>query len=233
MRLIVFLTINLLLMSCTSAPAIQAERWADNIYGNIDLSDVEMKNGEVLDFLYLALSNTPELYTHNMRSFDSHGQIKIINKVFVRKSGQNGYAELVFGPDGEQVTDCINKGSANYYYGAKNPLLHFDADTLPWLLLGNCRQDPTTVKERLSYYIYDFGIGLKEAHTKYRAGQRPNLDVSNLPQVRTIKLFLKAIELGNGNIEHFINLEKVNDQDYVKFLNVMKTGLASVLGIRA
>ena len=101
-------------------------------------------------FMYFIFKNTPEHYQHNMRGEN--------NSVYVHK---DGHSEVVFDQNGKMVKECMNMGSYNYADRMKSPFLHFFQDRLPWVIWGNCKDDPTTVTERVSAFSKDLLLGLK------------------------------------------------------------------------
>lgn len=101
---------------------------------------------------YLVLQNTPEHHTHNFNSGN--------NKVYL---SFGGHSETVYDKNGNLVTDCDNMGSFNYFHPYEQPIAHFKADILPWLKMGNCENDPTTVEGRVNAYGADLEIGFRKA----------------------------------------------------------------------
>jgi hypothetical protein len=108
----------------------------------LDLAD--HPKAKLLRLVYVALEHTLEVRVHRMNG-------ALDNQVFVHESG----AEAVYDGNGRLVTDCVNRGSFNYFLPAEHPLLHFAGDMLPWIMLGNCREDPTTPGERLDASVLD------------------------------------------------------------------------------
>lgn len=102
--------------------------------------------------LFFILKNTPEHHIHNMRGAN--------NRVYLHK---DGHQEAVFDHNGKAVTDCINMASYNYANPKTNPFMHFFKDTAPWLIWGNCREDPTSPGERFSAYLKDLRIGVRNS----------------------------------------------------------------------
>ncbi|NQU38509.1 MAG: hypothetical protein HQ523_00990, partial [Lentisphaerae bacterium] len=87
------------------------------------------------------------------------------NKVFVQK---DGHLEAVFDANGVLVQDGINDGSYNYCHPAEGPLRHFSFDISPWIVWGQTRTDPTTVKSRIYAYMGDLEGGIRRALASMR-----------------------------------------------------------------
>jgi hypothetical protein len=68
----------------------------------------------------------------------------------IKYKSDDGHHEAVKRPDGTAVMDPANRGSYNY---ADPKLLlgipHFVLDMLPYYLLGNTPDDPTTARQRI------------------------------------------------------------------------------------
>lgn len=108
----------------------------------------------VLSILFgQVMKNTPEHFQHNMNGASG-------NEVYV-KSDRQGFLEAVFDSNGNLVEDDENMGSYNYYDQREHPYKHFFSDRLPWILWGNTKDDETTVIERGTAFIKDFGLGIK------------------------------------------------------------------------
>lgn len=150
---------------------------------------------------YNLLLNTNELQIHQLRG-------AIGNQVFVHDDGR----EVVFDSEGKLVKDGINDGSYNYAHPSKDPIMHFVLDILPWLILGNSRQDPTTLPERLEAYVKDLESGLIRMHrSKIR-----NLDIESLKkfELEAIGVFLSAIgTTGFNKISDFLKENQPTPED--------------------
>jgi len=104
----------------------------------------------LLILTYWVLRNTPEYHIHNMRGAN--------NTVYLDSDGHSEYA---YDSRNEIVDDCVNTGSYNYAHPVKQPFLHFYQDTLPWLMWGTCKEDPTSTNERVAAYLKDLALGAK------------------------------------------------------------------------
>jgi len=111
----------------------------------------------------------------------------------------DGHREGVYDVKGKLVRDGINDGSYNYAHPSKDPLHHFSWDILPWIMWGNSRTDPTSVKERLDAYSLALGDGLSAAQkaAKKAAGK----DAAPLPKLtaaetKTVNFFVEVITEG-------------------------------------
>lgn len=99
-----------------------------------------------------ALQHTQEYHSHNLNGASG-------NQVFI---STDGHKEAVYDRHGNLVTDDANRGSYNYYHPYQQPIRHFFADILSWIILGNTKQDPTTFRERSAAWLKDFWIGMRE-----------------------------------------------------------------------
>lgn len=99
------------------------------------------------------LSHTYEVTQHNI-----HGATG--NRVFLHA---DGHKEAVFDPAGNLVRDSANMASYNYFHPQEQPLRHFVADTLPWIVWGNTEDDPTSTTERLGAWLTDVKYGAGKA----------------------------------------------------------------------
>jgi hypothetical protein len=61
-----------------------------------------------------------------------------------------GSCEQVFDLLGILVTDPINMGTFNFFDSSRFPVAHLIFDVFPYILWGNCKEDPTTISERLA-----------------------------------------------------------------------------------
>ncbi len=61
----------------------------------------------------------------------------------------DGKKEIVFNEKGEVVKDPVNMGTYNYADPEEHPVQHFFKDMLPYWVLGNSSDDPTTFDERV------------------------------------------------------------------------------------
>ncbi len=68
------------------------------------------------------------------------------NRKFVHPDGR----EVVFNSAGEIVADVVNQGTYNFSNPKTDPWGHFINDMLPYYILGNAPNDPTTVFERIT-----------------------------------------------------------------------------------
>lgn len=111
---------------------------------SIIVSDFQIKA------IYFILSNISEINSHQMRGETS-------NVVYQNKDGR----EAVYDKDGSLVTNSYNKGSYNYFNYQEKPIEHFLFDIYPWIIMGNTRDDPTSINERFYYFLLDLDIGIQ------------------------------------------------------------------------
>jgi hypothetical protein len=115
-----------------------------------DYNRPQNPNQEQLSIINYILKNTFENNIHRMR-----GETE--NKVYTNEDGR----EAVFDKDGNLVSNSYNKGSYNYA-PYNRPIEKFLLDIVPWLQLGNTRDDPTSFNERLYYYSLDLNFGIQK-----------------------------------------------------------------------
>ena len=139
-----------------------------------------------VEMVWRWLSSTSELPIHQLRG-------KTGNKLYLHK---DGHKEAVYDAGGKLVEDGINDGSYNYAHPVKEPLKHFNQDTLPWILWGSSRADPTSVKERLEAYSRALGGGLSVAQ------KTPKVKVRELSEseLTAVRFFLEAARVGNVEV---------------------------------
>ena len=63
------------------------------------------------------------------------------------------YEEIYNKNTGDLITDPRDIGTYNYCHPITNPIGHFFADVLPWILWGNSEDDSTNIFERVGYMI--------------------------------------------------------------------------------
>ncbi|MBO7583050.1 MAG: hypothetical protein J6T20_04605 [Treponema sp.] len=161
-KVIICLTVALVLLcSCASKPKSQPTGKMDMVQA-FEESYVDVENIQLelalekmgidiskpipdsdLSILNLILRNTYEISIHRMRGEDE-------NEVYTNDDGR----EFVYDKDGKLVTNAWNQGSYNYAPYSK-PVDKFLLDILPWIVWGNTRDDPTSMRERLYYYSMD------------------------------------------------------------------------------
>ena len=81
--------------------------------------------------------------THN---YGTSGNVKYV--------GRNG-EEVIYDSEGNIVLSPENMGTFNLADPGEHPIRHFMDDVIPWLLLGNSRNDQTTPEERLELFFVD------------------------------------------------------------------------------
>ncbi|WP_438464090.1 hypothetical protein [Marinomonas sp. PE14-40] len=193
------------------------------------LKDIETKINSATIFTILA--NTQELHSHQMNG-------EIHNQVYLHK---DGHKEAVFKFDiddngkaidgtGSLVTDCINQASFNYYHPYEQPLGHFSVDTLPWLLWGNCRNDPSTKEQRVAAFIKDFSMGFERVISGKQGFYLPrNFSFSDSGQSETISFFLKALDTSGFEIASFLPKDIQNKEKQRLFISALEDGINILL----
>lgn len=115
-----------------------------------------------LGFVLIACSLATRFVLRNTNEIASNNMLGAVgNQAYV---GEHGHKEAVFDTAGKLVEDCVKMGSYNYYNQRTSPYSHFFVDSLPWIILGNYRNDPTTFAERLMAYLVDFRAGIKRTY---------------------------------------------------------------------
>jgi hypothetical protein len=191
-----------------------------------DLKDSEMKAQAA--FIYTVLSNTNELRIHQMGG-------AINNRVFLGK--ENGRYEFVAAFDldengeiidgtGRHVNDCLNKGSLNYHNPTAAPLSHFAADILPWILWGNCENDPGTAEQRVTAYMLDFKEGFSATLSNNKGFYLPKrFKFNNEGQSETVAFFQKSLNSSGFKFNEFYP-DKVSDPESQKqFFEALESGI--------
>jgi hypothetical protein len=136
-----------------------------------------------LAFLRAALSQTQEVHIHQMRGASK-------NLVFV---SPDGHSEAVIDEHGNEVTDCANRASYNYFVENREPWEHFMFDMLPWIEAGNCTFDPTSRSERIAAYLQDFRNGAIRVFNGPPASLPVDFQFNGKGQVETAALFLRVL----------------------------------------
>ena len=228
MKLTIVMFSAMVLVSCARTQERNIEGFAIEAFNGIILTrytsaekgDQELKAKAA--FIYTLLFNTAELNTHRMNG-------EVDNQVFIHDSG----AEAVYDKDGIIVKNCENMGSYNYAHYKKEPLLHFSVDILPWLRWGNCREDSTTVEQRVNAYIMDIAEALdisSAADTDYFLPE--NYTFENSAQNLSIAFFLKALEQSSFDLQDFIFNDQADESSRKQFLQHLDSGFVSILEAR-
>jgi len=227
----------LAVVSCATGPGQFANSMASD-YGLKKYSSVDLENSEVkgkVAFIYTLLANTEELRVHQFNgTYD--------NEVYVKQEMVNGgYTEMVvkFERDadgnkidgtGKLVRDCENMGSFNYKHPKREPLGHFAQDMLPWIKWGNCREDSTTLKQRISAYTADIELSLERLVAVDSPYYLPNdFDFRGNGQAETIAFFLKAFEISGFDLYGFINNGITAAESRKEFYKSLENGINALV----
>lgn len=217
------LVLSALLSSCATSPDKDLSGFATSASKGFDLPKYENANLENSGFeaksafIFSILYHTSELNIHRM-----NGQSE--NQVFVHEQG----GEAVYDKNGKLVTDCNNKGSFNYAHYKREPLEHFSVDILPWLRWGNCREDPTSIEQRIEAYALDFRSGFDIASSDARGYFLPaEFDLSAPTISVTLAFFLEAFESSGFDLYTFIMKNQKNTEERIKFIEALKNGFKS------
>lgn len=171
-------------------------------------------------FIINALANTNEYNAHRMNGED--------NQVLLHKDGQ---MEVVLDSKGKVVEDCANKASGNFYHPQREPLDHFQFDTMPWIFFGNCKEDPTSVEQRTEAFLKDFYTGLEKATDPSMVNDLPkNFKFNKANQEETIAMFFKVMsELPNDSLSELLNSKNNKKEELQKYFDGFSKGFVKVL----
>lgn len=129
-----------------------------------------------LSIIHYILRHTSENNIHKMR-----GESR--NEVYINEDrDEHGYSEAVYDEYGQLVTNSYNQASFNFYLYKTEPIKHFGYDILPWLDMGNTRDDPTSFVERLHYYTLDLNIGIQTYIFNGSVSDFKEIEYSDLPR---------------------------------------------------
>lgn len=168
---------------------------------------------EQIGIIYAILSQTNELAIHQQNGAKN-------NRVYLHK---NGHQEVVFDENNEPVQDGINDGSYNYYHPYEQPLMHFAADTSPWIMFGQSLKDTTTVKSRIYAYMGDLENGIVRSLKQKKIAK---VKITNDMQKEALAIFLNSIEKGNAEqlFELFKSENDITDKQLVDILTKLNKG---------
>lgn len=238
MKYILLLSCSIFLASCVTGPNQFASamngKYGLNKYTHVSLSNFEFKTK--IAFIYTLLANTSELRTHQFNG-------EIYNEVWLSKkpTESGGYAEGVFRFEhdetgnkidgtGTLVKECENMGSYNYKHPVKKPLGHFALDTLPWIELGNCREDTTTKKQRISAYVKDIELGLERIIQSNLPYVIPaNFKFGEIGQSETVAFYIKLLESRDFDLYSFVMTGQSNRKERIKFYSILEQGLVDTI----
>lgn len=119
---------------------------------NLRKIDEKKIDKDELVAIYTVLQNTPELHMHQMNG-------EVDNTVYIHPV--KGY-EIVKDKNGNIIKEGPNMGTYNYYLYNKEPLHHFLYDIEPWIRWGSYEKDPTSLNQRIKFYLMDLRIGTEK-----------------------------------------------------------------------
>ena len=197
------------------------------------LNKKSIKNEEIKSntaFIYTVLVNTRELRIHQMNG-------AVNNRVYVHDDGR----EAVFVSDVDEngndidgtsklVKGCLNRGAFNYYHYSDQPLGHFSGDIFPWLVLGNCKNDPSSLNQRIEAYMLDFRDGFRRAINSNEGYYLPKrFKFKKTGQSEAVGLFFKSLESQGFKLESFVpsHLHDLERQD--EFFKALEKGMKELL----
>lgn len=214
-RIAVFFLSMYLVLSISNISAENANNstkfftvWKSKEMKSIKFDDKYKPSQYEINAIYFILKNTSEVHIHQMRDENK-------NQVMIKTKKENGgYPEAVFDKNGNIVTNSYNKGSFNYFLYTKDPLKHFGVDILPWLVLGNAKDDPTTFNERLYYYLQDLNRGIQHYIFKAKANNIEKINFKKLDknEQMTIRFFSHLL----FNNKYKIKLNEKNRNKLIK-----------------
>ncbi|PTY36493.1 hypothetical protein BGP77_04125 [Saccharospirillum sp. MSK14-1] len=186
-------------------------------YSSADLDDPDFKLKAA--FIYTVLYNTTEVWTHRMNG-------EVGNTVFIHDSG----GELVFDENQQRVESCENMGSFNYAHYKREPLAHFTVDSLPWLTWGNCRQDSTTLQQRIEAYMKDFEIGLRQVTDNNVPLMLPSgFDLTHPGDREALAFYFQAFEITGYDLNAFITGPQQTADPVSDLLHHLQQGFTELL----
>ena len=230
--------ISLVLISCVTGPDQFARSINDEFslksYSAENLNDKKIKANTA--FIFTLLTNTKELRIHQFNN-------ETTNEVWVSEeaTSSGGYAEMVvkFQRDengekidgtGAHVTDCVNMGSFNYKHPESQPLGHFAQDILPWIMLGNCREDPTTTEQRISAYILDIELSLEDLASSKSSYYLPaDFSFKESGQAETVSFLLSSLEKESFDLYNFVLNDQSNPDQRKKFYKALGSGINKMI----
>jgi len=223
MKTAFFVTLTVVLCACSTQPTMESmsssmsRQHGLKTYTSADLDDPDFKLKAA--FIYTVLHNTTEVWTHRMNG-------EVGNEVFVHNSG----GEIVFDENQERVDSCANKGSFNYAHYKREPLAHFTVDSLPWMQWGNCRQENTTVQQRIDAYLKDFEAGLRQVVGGGMQLYLPNdFDLTSPGDSEALAFYFSAFDASDYNLKAFILESLPGDNPVADLLNHLQQGFAELL----
>ncbi len=202
-------------------------------YTGSSLKDPDVKAFSA--FIFTVLSNTRELRIHQMNG-------EIYNEVHLRRRGGESVYKFERDENGNKiegtgvpVTDCVNKGSHNYFHPYKAPLRHFSGDMIPWFVQGNCIGDPGSRnpgsrEQRVEAYVQD----LREGHERaLSSGDDFSLPWSfrfrKTGQSEAISFFSKALERSEFDFTAYYPGEITNPEKQEQFFQALEAGIKDLL----
>jgi len=182
------------------------------------LNDIELKAQAATIFTVLA--HTQELRIHQMNGAEG-------NQVFLHK---DGHKEAVYDNSGNLVKDCLNQGSYNYHHPYKFPLAHFTADIMPWLIYGNCRNDPSTREQRISAYVSDLRLGFEQVLKNNQGYYLPEkFNFQGYGQSVAVSFYLNALSKAGFDFKSFVPKNINNKEQQVQFFKALENGFSIML----
>lgn len=178
-------------------------------------------------FIYTVLANTQELRTHQLNG-------ETDNVVYIHDDGREAVFRITHDENGaragEPVTDCLNMGSFNYFHPYKAPLGHFSGDILPWLMFGNCPDDPGSVEQRIEAYMLDFREGHARALARNEGFHLPrNFRFKETGQAETIGVFAKALEISGFDFDAYFPAKLHDPAEQEELFQALEQGIKELL----
>lgn len=235
------ITLGLIIACFFSACATGPDQFAKSMNSEFGLKSYTVKSLDdsqfkaKVSFIYTLLANTEELRIHQFNAATD-------NEVYVNDDSINGgYPEIVVKFDrdengnkidgtGKHVRDCENMGSFNYKHPQREPLGHFAQDMLPWIKLGNCREDTATVEQRISAYVLDIELGLERLVAAKVSYYLPNgFNFQNSGQSETVAFFLEALDKTGFNVHGFILNDLNSSKKRNEFYKSLEQGINEMI----
>lgn len=202
------------------------DTFPQEISDKLDLKNLETNHLDNIELkaqaatIFTILVHTQELEIHQL-----NGAVE--NQVFLHK---DGHKEAVYDGSGKLVNDCLNQGSYNYYHPYQYPLGHFTADILPWLIFGNCRNDPSTKEQRIKAYVSDLRLGFSQVIENNRGFYLPeNFGFKEYGQSVAVSFYLKALSEASFDFKSFVPKHINNREQQELFFLALEKGFGILL----
>ena len=109
-------------------------------------------------------------------------------------------------------------------------MAHFAADMLPWILFGNCEDDPSTTAERIEAYVRDHKDAFQRLVDSRKGVYLPqNFDLQGVGQSATFSLFSRALRLAQFDLDAFVPERAHEAEMQQQYFAALELGLKRAL----